>query len=81
MLNHLTIVRDDVVYGVIFVMQTNESGEPININKKLINYSAILVYAGMFIFFLVSGLFWLGFTDCFIAAPKIMIWRASYSCF
>ena len=44
---------DWISFGLVIIFQTLLFSIGIQFNKKLINYSAILVYAGMFIFFLV----------------------------
>ena len=44
---------DWISLGLVIIFQTLLFSIGIQFNKKLINYSAILVYAGMFIFFLV----------------------------
>ena len=46
-------VIDWISFGLVIIFQTLLFSIGIQFNKKLINYSAILVYAGMFIFFLV----------------------------
>ena len=46
-------IIDAISFGVVIIFQTLLFSIGIQHNKKLINYSAILVYAGMVIFFLV----------------------------
>ena len=46
-------IIDAISFGVVIIFQTLLFSMGIQHNKKLINYSAILVYAGMVIFFLV----------------------------
>ena len=35
-LTHIQFVRDEYVYGPIFIMQTDNNGEPINFDKNLV---------------------------------------------
>ncbi len=46
-------IIDAISFGVVIIFQTLLFSIGIQNNKKLINYSAVLVYAGMIIFFLV----------------------------
>jgi len=46
-------IIDVISFGVVIIFQTLLFSIGIQNNKKLINYSAVLVYAGMIIFFLV----------------------------
>ena len=46
-------IIDAISFGVVIIFQTLLFSIGIQYNKKLINYSAILVYSGMIIFFLV----------------------------
>ena len=46
-------IIDAISFGVVIIFQTLLFNIGIQYNKKLINYSAILVYSGMIIFFLV----------------------------
>ena len=46
-------IIDTISFGVVIIFQTLLFSIGIQNNKKLINYSAVLVYAGMIIFFLV----------------------------
>ena len=46
-------IIDAISFGIVIIFQTLLFSIGIQNNKKLINYSAVLVYAGMIIFFLV----------------------------